>query len=79
MRLHPPLKCASSELTFPSRVSEPIVLCLSLLSGFSDMLIFVFLDATAPLYAKWSFSVQMTGLSFVVLAAAYLIAYGIHL
>lgn len=58
---------------------EPIVLCLSLLSGFADSLVFTFLDAVGPLFAKWNFSVQTTGLSFVALAIAYLISYGIHL
>ncbi|KAK3169894.1 hypothetical protein OEA41_009278 [Lepraria neglecta] len=43
---------------------EPIVLCLSLLSGFSDALIFNFLEAYTPVYKQWGFDVVTTGLAF---------------
>ena len=50
---------------FEMFVTEPIVLCLSLLSGFSDALIFTFLEAFTPVFAKWNFSVVATGLAFL--------------
>jgi len=50
---------------FEMFVCEPIVLCLSLLSGFSDALIFIFLEAYTPVYAQWNFTTVTTGLSFI--------------
>jgi len=44
---------------------EPIVLCLSLLSGFSDALIFTFLQSYTPVYKQWGFSTIDTGLAFI--------------
>lgn len=44
---------------------EPIVLCLSLLSGFSDALIFTFLQSYTPVYKQWNFSTIDTGLAFI--------------
>jgi len=55
--------------------SEPIVLFLSLLSGFSDALIFTGLDSYGMVMAKWNFSPIMVGLSFISLALGYVIAY----
>lgn len=46
-------------------VREPIVLWLSLLSGFSDSLIFTFLQAYTPVYQQWGFGDVRIGLSFV--------------
>lgn len=46
-------------------LTEPIVLCLSLLSGFSDALIFTSLDSFGLVYAQWSFSPWMKGLTFI--------------
>ncbi len=43
---------------------EPIVLFLSLLSGFSDALIFTFLDSFQPVFEQWGFSTVQIGLSF---------------
>lgn len=57
--------------------TEPIVLCLSLLSGFSDALIFTFLEAFSPVYSQWNFSTYQIGLAFVPIALGYLLAYGI--
>lgn len=45
--------------------TEPIVLFLSLLSGFSDALIFTFLEAFTPVYKQWGFSTQMMAATFV--------------
>lgn len=46
-------------------VREPIVLCLSLLSGFSDSLIFTFLQSYTPVYKQWHFTTITTGLAFL--------------
>lgn len=45
--------------------TEPIVLFCSLLSGFSDALIFTFLEAYTPVYAQWGFTTQQMSLAFV--------------
>lgn len=46
-------------------VREPIVLWLSLLSGFSDALIFIFLESYGPVYSQWGFGPIFTGLAFI--------------
>lgn len=46
-------------------VREPIVLWLSLLSGFSDALIFTFLESFQPVFQQWGFSTSQIGLAFV--------------
>lgn len=46
-------------------VREPIVLWLSLLSGFSDALIFTFLQSYQPVYKQWGFNTITVGLSFI--------------
>jgi len=40
-------------------------LWLSLLSGFSDALIFTFLQAYTPVYEQWGFGDVRTGLAFI--------------
>lgn len=50
---------------FEMFVREPIVLCLSLLSGFSDALIFTFLESFQPVYGQWGFSTPQVGLAFI--------------
>ena len=49
---------------FEMFVREPIVLWLSLLSGFSDALIFTFLDSFQPVFAQWGFRKTEIGLAF---------------
>lgn len=44
---------------------EPIVLCLSLLSGFSDALIFTFLESYQPVFSQWGFGTIQIGLAFI--------------
>ena len=44
--------------------TEPIVLFLSLLSGFSDSLIFTFFESWALVLAQWGFNKVQTGISF---------------
>ena len=46
-------------------VREPIVLCLSMLSGFSDSLIFTFLQSFTPVFKQWGFNTVTTGLAFL--------------
>ena len=50
---------------FEMFVFEPIVLLLSLLSGFSDALIFTFLEAYTPVFKQWGFRPFSIGLAFV--------------
>ncbi|KAJ5638917.1 hypothetical protein N7528_001307, partial [Penicillium herquei] len=54
---------------------EPIVLCLSLFSGFSDSLIFTFLQSYTPVYKQWGFTTITTGLAFIPILVGYFIAY----
>lgn len=57
---------------------EPIVLCLSLLSGFSDALIFIFMESFGPVYSQWEFGNTASGLIFVAVLIGYIIAYALH-
>ncbi|KAG5302329.1 multidrug transporter [Histoplasma ohiense] len=60
---------------FSMFVREPIVFCLSLLSGFSDALIFTFLDSYDFVYAQWGFSLIQIGLAFIPILIGYFIGY----
>ncbi|KAH9924551.1 major facilitator superfamily domain-containing protein [Fomitopsis serialis] len=60
---------------FSMFIFEPIVLFLSLLSGFSDALIFTFLQSFSPVFEQWGFDVEMQGVAFVTIAVGYCIAY----
>ena len=60
---------------FEMFVREPIVLCLSLLSGFSDALIFTFLESFTPVFKQWNFTVITTGLAFCSIVLGYFVAY----
>lgn len=55
--------------------TEPIVLFLSLLSGFSDALIFTGLDSFPLVLKLWDFSTIAIGLAFIPLLIGYLVAY----
>ena len=46
-------------------ITEPIVAWLSAVSGFSDNLIFIFLQGFTPVYAQWGFGVVETSLAFI--------------
>ncbi|KAM9906046.1 hypothetical protein OXX69_006958 [Metschnikowia pulcherrima] len=59
--------------------TEPIVLCLSLLSGFSDALIFICMESFTLVYKQWGFSATACGLAFIPVIIGYFLAYGIHL
>lgn len=52
---------------FKFLLTEPIVTFLSLLSGFSDALIFTGLDSFPLVLSKWRFSVIAVGLAFIPL------------
>ncbi|KAG6281952.1 hypothetical protein E4U48_005693 [Claviceps purpurea] len=57
-------------------LTEPIVLVLSLLSGFSDALIFMFIQSFGLVYnGKWGFTPVQVGLSFISIGVGYLIAW----
>lgn len=56
-------------------IREPIVLCLSLLSGFSDALIFTFLESFNPVYSQWGFGTLAVAWAFIPINVAYFIAY----
>lgn len=56
-------------------LTEPIVLFLSLLSGFSDALIFTFLESYGPVFKQWNFSTIDTGLAFLPLLIGYFLAW----
>ena len=56
-------------------VREPIVLTLSLLSGFSDALIFMFIQSFTLVYKQWGFSTVDLGLAFLPILVGYLIAW----
>jgi MFS family permease len=60
---------------FKMFVTEPIVLTLSLLSGFSDALIFMFIQSFALVYKQWNFAVFAVGLAFLPLGIGYFIAW----
>lgn len=50
---------------FKMFLTEPIVLVLSLLSGFSDALIFMFIQSFSLVYKQWNFSIVQVGLAFM--------------
>ncbi|OQO08785.1 hypothetical protein B0A48_05675 [Cryoendolithus antarcticus] len=60
---------------FKMFLTEPIVLVLSLLSGFSDALIFMFIQSFSIVYKQWGFSTVQVGLSFCSIGVGYLLAW----
>ena len=56
-------------------LTEPIVLTLSLLSGFSDALIFMQIQSFALVYRQWGFSTVQIGLAFIPIGVGYIIAW----
>lgn len=60
---------------FKMFLTEPIVLTLSLLSGFSDALIFMFIQSFSLVYDQWNFSTVALGLSFLPILVGYFIAW----
>ncbi|CAG8933202.1 unnamed protein product [Penicillium salamii] len=64
---------------FEMFIREPIVLFLSLLSGFSDALIFVFTESFSLVFEQWSFNTLAVGLTFGSILIGYILAYLIFL
>lgn len=64
---------------FKMFLTEPIVLVLSLLSGFSDALIFVFIQSFGIVYKQWDFGTVEVGLSFLPILVGYFIGYAIFI
>ncbi|KAF2151511.1 MFS multidrug transporter-like protein [Myriangium duriaei CBS 260.36] len=60
---------------FKMFLTEPIVLTLSLLSGFSDALIFMFLQSFSLVYKQWGFNASELGLAFLPILVGYFIAW----
>lgn len=56
-------------------LTEPIVLTLSLLSGFTDALIFIFIQSFGLVYAQWNFGPVTLGLSFLPIMVGYVFAW----
>lgn len=54
---------------------EPIVLSCSLLSGFSDALIFTFQEGFTPVFEKWGFGTLGLAWAFIPINVGYFIAY----
>ncbi|KAF5862877.1 hypothetical protein ETB97_011018 [Aspergillus alliaceus] len=64
---------------FEMFLREPIVLFLSLLSGFSDALIFTCIESFNLVFKQWGFNALQIGLCFISIVIGYLVAYGIFL
>ncbi|OJK04904.1 hypothetical protein ASPACDRAFT_1851863 [Aspergillus aculeatus ATCC 16872] len=64
---------------FEMFLREPIVLFLSLLSGFSDALIFTCIESFSLVFKQWGFNPLQVGLCFVAIVVGYLVAYAIFL
>ena len=60
---------------FEMFLREPIVLSLSLLSGFSDALIFTFMQGFKPVYEQWGFGINEQAWAFIPVIIGYFIAY----
>lgn len=60
-------------------VKEPIVLFCSLLSGFSDMLIFIFSESFTLVFSQWGFGTMQAGLAFIAVNLGYVIAFFTYL
>lgn len=56
-------------------LTEPIVLVLSLLSGFSDALVFMFIQSFALVYKQWDFATFAIGLAFCSIGVGYFLAW----
>ena len=60
---------------FKMFLTEPIVLVLSLLSGFSDALIFMFIQSFSLVYENYDFDPVQIGLAFIPIGVGYLLAW----
>lgn len=64
---------------FKMFLTEPIVLVLSLLSGFADALIFMFIQSFGLVYKQWGFTTIQIGLAFCSIGIGYLLAWVIFI
>ncbi|KAH8700103.1 MFS multidrug transporter [Talaromyces proteolyticus] len=64
---------------FEMFLCEPIVLFLSLLSGFSDALIFTCIESFTLVFKQWNFNTVQIGLTFIAIVVGYLLAYFVFL
>ncbi|KAI9713422.1 MAG: hypothetical protein M1820_000804 [Bogoriella megaspora] len=60
---------------FKMFLTEPIVLTLSLLSGFSDALVFMFIQSFSLVYKQWGFNDWELGLAFIPILIGYFICW----
>lgn len=60
---------------FEMFIREPIVLFLSLLSGFSDALIFTSIESFNKVFSQYNFDALYIGLCFITIIIGYLLAY----
>ncbi|KAJ5621112.1 hypothetical protein N7510_005096 [Penicillium lagena] len=60
---------------FEMFLREPIVLFLSLLSGFSDALIFTCIESFTLVFKQWKFNAWQIGLCFISIVVGYLVSY----
>lgn len=67
--------CQTWYRPFKMFVTEPIVLTLSLLSGFSDALIFMQIQSFSLVYSQWGFNAWELGLAFIPIGLGYLLAH----
>ncbi|KAI2464687.1 MFS general substrate transporter [Annulohypoxylon bovei var. microspora] len=56
-------------------LTEPIVLTLSLLSGFSDALIFMQIQSFVLVYSRWDFNSWQIGLAFLPIGIGYVLGW----
>lgn len=56
-------------------LTEPIVLTLSMLSGFADALIFMCIQSFSIVYKQWGFSHSQIGLTFIAIGLGYVLAW----
>lgn len=76
----PPMEIIKTWLRpFRMFLTEPIVLALSLLSGFSDALIFSFLESYGIVFKQWNFTKSQFGLAMIPLLIGYVGAYFAYL
>jgi MFS family permease len=64
---------------FKMFLTEPIVLTLSLLSGFSDALIFMFIQSFSLVYKQWKFNDWQVGLTFCSIGIGYSLAWAMFI
>lgn len=64
---------------FEMFLREPIVLFLSLLSGFSDALIFTCIESFTLVFKQWNFGTIQIGLTFISIVIGYILAYLVFL